>query len=119
MGIVAVASFGRPGCLRTGGDDHVNLELRQFGGLLGQPIDFAFTVAVLDRNRLALDIAALAQSLAKCLDALEMSGGSGTQKTDSRDFRRLLRLRGRAKRQEQSAKRKKNDVPSHMFSPVS
>ena len=66
IGIVEVALFAaqcRRACRRRG--DHVDLAADEIGGQRRQPIVVVLCPAVFDRDVLALDVAGVAQSLAK------------------------------------------------------
>src|SRR5215467_13067339 len=89
IGIVVVAAFAADAAV----PDHGDLFTNQFGRQRGQPIDLILGPTVFDRYVLALDIAGLFQSLAKCAQKVHVRvRRCGVQEADDR-HRRLLRIR--------------------------
>ena len=84
------------GYCRPSRDDEVHLKTHELGGNLAATLGFSFCRAPLDDDVLALDIAELAETLAKSFDATgDRRSRSVEVKSYARGFRRLLCLRGR------------------------
>ena len=78
-------------------DKDIDLELHEFSHLAWNLIQLSLTVAIINQNVFALNITEIAQSLSECISEHMGSGGGGAgplrQKSDSRNFLRLLRLK--------------------------
>jgi hypothetical protein len=87
--------------------------------LAWNPVSLSLSVTILNQDVFPLNVTEISQTLPEGIDVGIGSGGGGAgplqQKSDPRDFRRLLRLGGEAKRKEQNAKRKPKDCFSHEF----
>jgi len=75
----------------TGADQNINIELYEIGDKVS---DSLRSVAIFDQDVLSLGIAQISQSLPERINQNSWIFGIATDrdKTDSRDFRRLLRL---------------------------
>src|SRR5262245_46964744 len=87
---------------------------------IGKPVEFALRISILDVDILSFSVAKLIQSLTECVGASRVKGsGCTTQETYPWDFRWLLRVSCKAKRNEHNAKRKDSDFFLHAFRSVS
>src|SRR5262245_40136273 len=96
------------------GDDHSDPSVNQFGCEHRQPIELPLRPAVYDRYILALDIAAILQTLAKSTQTVGayVRRCRRVEETDHR-HRRLLRARGEGPRRRRAAEERNELPPSH------
>ena len=92
IGIV-LGRFLAAGSLDFPGYDHVHLEMHEFGHKARHPIQFPFSIAILNNDVFPLNIAEIPQPLAGMLDRdLGLLASVLPGQTYPRDFRRLLRV---------------------------